>query len=92
MILGDRSDIKPGKEVMLEEERLKRQAGLEARIGRMCYERVRLDREIEECNARKAQIDLELAECEGALRENERARIDIQTEAAIDAAKKETDG
>ena len=74
---------------MLEEGRRKRQTSVEARIGRLCYERVRLDRQIDEYNAQKVRIDLELAECEGALRESERARVDIQTKAAIDAAQAE---
>lgn len=74
---------------MLEEERLKRQVAAEMRAGKLAYERLTLDRTIDQCTTRKAEIDLELAECEGALRESERERIDICTQAAIDAAQKE---
>ena len=77
---------------MLEEERRKRQTSIEARIGRLCYERFRLDRQVDECNAQKLKIDLEIAECEGALRESEHTRLDMQTQAAIDVAKKEQNG
>jgi len=69
---------------MLEQERLKRQAGYKVRIGVLAYERMH-------CQKRIDEIDIELAELEGAMRESERVRIDIQTEAAIEAAKKETE-
>ena len=70
---------------MLEQERQKRQSQYEHQIGVLAYERLRYQKRIEE-------IDLELAELEGALRESERIRADISTQAAIiDAAKEVTE-
>jgi len=69
---------------MLEQERQKRQSQYEVQIGVLAYERLRYQKRIEE-------IDLELAELEGALRESERIRADISTQAAIDAAKEVTE-
>jgi len=71
---------------MLEKARQERQARIEGEIGLLSYERFRLSREIAERQQRIAEIDRLLAEHEGALRENERERVDIATQAAIDQA------
>ena len=63
----------------------KRDAQLRARLGVLGYEHYRLA-------ARQGEIDAEISQLEAALEVNAQIRRDIETDAAIDAAKKETDG
>ena len=74
---------------MLEPERLKRQSRIEAEAGALAYERYQLGRQIEACQKRIADIDRTLAEREGALKESEQTRRDIESQAAIEKAKAE---
>ena len=63
----------------------KRDAQFRARLGVLAYEHYRLA-------ARQREIETEISQLEAAVEVNAQTRKDLETEAAIDAAKKETDG
>ena len=75
---------------MLEESRAKRQAAIEIQMGDLSYERFRLGREIAAQEARIIEIDDALAALEGALKESESVRKDIDTSTVIEEAKAAT--
>ena len=63
----------------------KRDAQFRARLGVLAYEHYQL-------TARQKEIEAEIGQLEAAVEVNAQTRKDLETEAAIDAAKKETDG
>ena len=62
-----------------------RDARLKARLGVLGYEHYQLV-------ARQKEIEAEIGQLEAAIQTNALMRKDLETEAAIDAAKKETNG
>ena len=63
----------------------KRDAQFRARLGVLAYEHYQL-------TARQKEIEAEIGQLEAAVEVNAQTRKDLETEAATDAAKKETDG
>ena len=63
----------------------KRDAQFRARLGVLAYEHYQLA-------ARQREIEADIVKLETAIEANAQTRKDLETEAAIDAAKKETDG
>jgi hypothetical protein len=63
----------------------RRDAQFRARLGVLAYEHYRLA-------ARQREIEGEIVQLEAAVEANAQTRKDLATDAAIDAAKKETNG
>lgn len=70
---------------MLTEQNAQRHAILEKELSQLSYRHLLLVRELE-------AIDKHITELEGAIRENEATRRDLQTQASIDAAKAADNG
>ena len=63
----------------------KRDAQFRARLGVLSYEHYQLA-------ARQREIEADIVQLQAAIEANAQTRKDLETDAAIDAAKKETDG